>query len=146
MDNKLIAALVIAVIGVGTGIVGIVMANDAKNQNEKTQKALKVAIASENRGVAAQEAQAAKGLNKLGRQIEGEASKANKQVEGEVATAEQQIKSEGQKSTSQLGSLQSSVNSLSDQLSSFEASQKATNQKINARITALTQRVNAMGG
>ena len=146
MDSKLIAALVIAVIGVGTGIAGIVMANDAKSQNEKTQKALTAAIAAENRGVAAQEAQAEKSLGKLGKQIENEAGKANKQVEGEVATAEQQIRAEGQKSAGQLSSIQSSVNSLSDQLSSFEASQKATNQKLNARITALSQRVNSMGG
>ena len=146
MDNKLIAALVIAVIGVGTGIVGIVMANDAKSQNEKTQKALTAAIAAENRGVAAQEAKAAKGLNKLGKQIEGQASKANKQVAGEVATAEQEIKAEGQKSAGQLSSIQNSVNSVSDELSAFEASQRATNQKLNARITALSQRVDAMGG
>lgn len=146
MDGKLIAALVIAVIGVGTGIAGIVIANDAKSQNEKTQKALTAAIAAENRGVAAQEAQAAKSLGKLGRQIENEAGKANKQVEGEVATAEQQIKAEGQKSAGQLSSIQSSVTSVSDQLSNFEATQRTTNQKLNARITALAQRVNAMGG
>lgn len=146
MDGKLIAALVIAVIGVGTGIAGIVIANDAKSQNEKTQKALTAAIAAENRGVAQQEADATKGIEKLGKQVQSEAAKADKQVQGEVATAEQQIKAEGQKSAGQLSSIQSSVNSVSDQLSNFEATQKATNQKLNARITNLTQRVNAMGG
>lgn len=146
MDKKLIAALVIAVIGVGTGIAGIVIANDAKNQNEKTQKALTAAIAAENRGVASQEKSAAKGLNKLGKQVQGEAARADKQVQGEVATAEQEVKSEGQKSAGQLSSIQSSINSVSDQLANFEATQKATNQKLNARITALSQRVDAMGG
>lgn len=146
MDGKLVAALVIAVIGVGTGIAGIVIANDAKDQNAKTDAALKAAIASENRGVAQQEAQAEKGLNKLGQKIEGEASKANEKVQGEVASAEKQIEAEGQKSAGQLGALQASVNTLQKQLSTFEANQRTTNQKLNARITALAQRVNAMGG
>lgn len=135
MDGKLVAALVIAVIGVGTGIAGIVIANDAKDQNAKTDAALKAAIASENRGVAQQEAQAEKGLNELGQKIEGE-----------VASAEKQIEAEGQKSAGQLGALQASVNTLQKQLSAFEANQRTTNQKLNARITALAQRVNAMGG
>lgn len=146
MDGKLVAALVIAVIGVGTGIAGIVIANDAKDQNKKTDAALKAAIASENRGVAQQEAQAAKGLNRLGKKVEGEASQANKKVEGEVATAEKQIQAEGQKSAGQLSSLQSSISTVQKQLADFEATQKTTNQKLNARITELTQRVNAMGG
>ena len=146
MDGKLVAALVIAVIGVGTGIAGIVIANDAKDQNKKTDAALKAAIASENRGVAQQEAQAEKGLNQLGQKIEGEANQANKKVEGEVATAEKQIQAEGQKSAGQLSSLQSSISTVQKQLADFEATQKTTNQKLNARITALTQRVNAMGG
>ena len=146
MDGKLVAALVIAVIGVGTGIAGIVIANDAKDQNKKTDAALKAAIASENRGVAQQEAQAEKGLNQLGQKIEGEANQANKKVEGEVATAEKQIQAEGQKSAGQLSSLQSSISTVQKQLADFEAAQKTTNQKLNARITALTQRVNAMGG
>lgn len=146
MDGKLVAALVIAVIGVGTGIAGIVIANDAKDQNKKTDAALKAAIASENRGVAQQEAQAEKGLNKLGKKVQGEANRANKRVQGEVATAEKQIQAEGKKSAGQLGSLQASVSSLQNQLSNFEATQRATNQKLNARITNLTQRVNAMGG
>lgn len=146
MDGKLVAALVIAVIGVGTGIAGIVIANDAKDQNAKTDAALKAAIASENRGVAQQEAQAEKGLNELGQKIEGEASKANEKVQGEVASAEKQIEAEGQKSAGQLGALQASVNTLQKQLSAFEANQRTTNQKLNARITALAQRVNAMGG
>lgn len=146
MDGKLVAALVIAVIGVGTGIAGIVIANDAKDQNAKTDAALKAAIASENRGVAQQEAQAEKGLNELGQKIEGEASKANEKVQGEVASAEKQIEAEGQKSAGQLGALQASVNTLQKQLSTFEANQRTTNQKLNARITALAQRVNAMGG
>ena len=146
MDGKLVAALVIAVIGVGTGIAGIVIANDAKDQNKKTDAALKAAIASENRGVAQQEAQAEKGLNRLGQKIEGEANQANKKVEGEVATAEKQIQAEGQKSAGQLSSLQSSISTVQKQLADFEATQKTTNQKLNARITALTQRVNAMGG
>ena len=146
MDGKLVAALVIAVIGVGTGIAGIVIANDAKDQNKKTDAALKAAIASENRGVAQQEAQAEKGLNQLGQKIEGEANQANKKVEGEVASAEKQIQAEGQKSAGQLSSLQSSISTVQKQLADFEATQKTTNQKLNARITALTQRVNAMGG
>lgn len=146
MDGKLVAALVIAVIGVGTGIAGIVIANDAKDQNKKTDAALKAAIASENRGVAQQEAQAEKGLNQLGQKIEGEANQANKKVEGEVATAEKQIQAEGQKSAGQLSSLQSSISTVQKQLADFEATQKTTNQKLNARITALSQRVNAMGG
>lgn len=146
MDGKLVAALVIAVIGVGTGIAGIVIANDAKDQNKKTDAALKAAIASENRGVAQQEAQAEKGLNRLGQKIEGEANQANKKVEGEVTTAEKQIQAEGQKSAGQLSSLQSSISTVQKQLADFEATQKSTNQKLNARITALTQRVNAMGG
>ena len=146
MDGKLVAALVIAVLGVGTGIAGIVIANDAKDQNKKTDAALKAAIASENRGVAQQEAQAEKGLNQLGQKIEGEANQANKKVEGEVATAEKQIQAEGQKSAGQLSSLQSSISTVQKQLADFEATQKTTNQKLNARITALTQRVNAMGG
>ncbi len=146
MDGKLVAALVIAVLGVGTGIAGIVIANDAKDQNKKTDAALKAAIASENRGVAQQEAQAAKGLNQLGQKIEGEANQANKKVEGEVTTAEKQIQAEGQKSAGQLSSLQSSISTVQKQLADFEATQKTTNQKLNARITALTQRVNAMGG
>lgn len=146
MDGKLVAALVIAVIGVGTGVAGIVIANDAKDQNEKTQNALKAAIASENRGVAQQEAQAAKGLKRLGQQVEGEAASANKKVQGEVATAEQDIKSEAQKSAGQLGSIESSVNSLKTQLANFENEQRQADQKINARISALTQRVNSMGG
>jgi len=145
VDNKLIAALVIAVIGVGTGITGIVMANDAKGQNDKTQKALAAAIAAENRGVAAEEARAEGNLNRLGKKVESEAGRANKQVEGEVATAEQQIKAESQKSSGQLSSIQNSVNSLSDQLSTFESGQRATNQKLNARITALAQRINSGG-
>jgi len=146
VDGKLVAALVIAVLGVGTGIAGIVIANDAKDQNKKTDAALKAAIASENRGVAQQEAQAAKGLNQLGQKIEGEANQANKKVEGEVTTAEKQIQAEGQKSAGQLSSLQSSISTVQKQLADFEATQKTTNQKLNARITALTQRVNAMGG
>lgn len=146
MDGKLVAALVIAVIGVGTGIAGIVIANDAKDQSKKTDAALKAAIASENRGVAQQEAQAEKGLNRLGKKVEGEASQANKKVQGEVATAEQQIKAEGQKSAGQLGSLQASVDSLKKQLSDFQASQQTTNQKLNARISALSARVGAQGG
>ena len=146
MDGKLVAALVIAVIGVGTGIAGIVIANDAKDQSKKTDAALKAAIASENRGVAQQEAQAEKGLNRLGKKVEGEASRANRKVQGEVATAEQQIKAEGQKSAGQLGSLQASVDSLKKQLSDFQASQQTTNQKLNARISALSARVDAQGG
>ncbi|MFM8790908.1 MAG: hypothetical protein ACKOGM_05910 [Solirubrobacterales bacterium] len=146
MDGKLVAALVIAVIGVGTGIAGIVIANDAKSENEKTQNALKAAIASENRGVAQQEAQAGKRLKRLGSQVEGEAASANKKVQGEVATAEQEVKSEAQKSAGQLGSIQASINSVKSQLSNFEATQDQTNQKVNARISALTQRVNSMGG
>ena len=146
MDGKLVAALVIAVLGVGTGIAGIVIANDAKDQSKKTDAALKAAIASENRGVAQQEAQAEKGLNQLGQKIEGEANQANKKVQGEVATAEQQIQAEGQKSAGQLSSLQSSISTVQKQLTDFEATQKTTNQKLNARITALAQRVNAMGG
>ena len=146
MDGKLVAALVIAVIGVGTGIAGIVIANDAKDQSKKTDAALKAAIASENRGVAQQEAQAEKGLNRLGKKVEGEASRANRKVQGEVATAEQQIKAEGQKSAGQLGSLQASVDSLKKQLSDFQASQQTTNQKLNARISALSARVGAQGG
>ena len=35
---------------------------------------------------------------------------------------------------------------MQKQLADFEATQRTTNQKLNARITALTQRVNAMGG
>ena len=146
MDGKLVAALVIAVIGVGTGIAGIVIANDAKDQSKKTDAALQAAIASENRGVAQQEAQAEKGLNRLGKKVEGEASRANRKVQGEVATAEQQIKAEGQKSAGQLGSLQASVDSLKKQLSDFQASQQTTNQKLNARISALSARVGAQGG
>ena len=146
MDGKLVAALVIAVIGVGTGIAGIVIANDAKDQNKKTDAALKAAIASENQGLARQEAQAEKGLNELGQKIEGEANKANEKVQGEVAAAEKQIQAEGQKSAGQLGSLQASVNALQKQLSSFEATQRTTNQKLNARISALAQRVNSIGG
>lgn len=146
MDGKLVAALVIAVIGVGTGIAGIVIANDAKDQSKKTDAALKAAIASENRGVAQQEAQAEKGLNRLGKKVEGEASRANRKVQGQVATAEQQIKAEGQKSAGQLGSLQASVDSLKKQLSDFQASQQTTNQKLNARISALSARVGAQGG
>ena len=146
MDGKLVAALVIAIIGVGTGIAGIVIANDAKSENEKTQNALKAAIASENRGVAQQEAQAGKRLQRLGGQVEGEAASANKKVQGEVATAEQEVKSEAQKSAGQLGSIQASINSVKSQLSDFEATQDQTNQKINSRISALTQRVNSMGG
>ena len=53
---------------------------------------------------------------------------------------------EGQKSAGQLGSLQASVNALQKQLSSFEATQRTTNQKLNARISALAQRVNSIGG
>ena len=146
MDGKLVAALVIAVIGVGTGIAGIVIANDAKDQSKKTDAALKAAIASENRGVAQQEAQAEKGLNRLGKKVEGEASRANRKVQGEVAAAEQQIRAEGQKSSGELGSLQASVNSLKKQLADFQASQQTTNQKLNARISALSDRVAALGG
>jgi hypothetical protein len=137
---------VVAVIGVGTGIAGIVIANDARDQNKKTDAALEAAIASENRGVARQEARAAKGLNQLGQKIEDEAGKANEKVQGEVATAEKQIQADGQKSAGQLGSLQASVAALQKQLSAFEATQRTTNQKLNARISALAQRVNSIGG
>ena len=63
-----------------------------------------------------------------------------------MATAEQEVKSEAQKSAGQLGSIQASINSVKSQLSDFEATQDQTNQKINSRISALTQRVNSMGG
>ena len=44
MDRKVGAALAVAIVGVIVGVVGIVMAKDAKNANQDTQAALEKQI------------------------------------------------------------------------------------------------------
>lgn len=130
MDRKTGAILAIAIIGVLTGVAGIIIANDAKSSNQDTQAQLDAAVSKENKRLGATAAKAQAGIKK-----------SEKNAEASVESAEQQDKKNAQQNSDQIASLQSTLDDLRSQLSDLQTSQKTSNEKLNARITALANRI-----
>ncbi|MEX0620633.1 MAG: hypothetical protein WD181_03545 [Solirubrobacterales bacterium] len=130
MDKKTGAVLAIAIIGVLTGVAGIVIANDAKSNNQDTQAQLDAAVAREDKRVAATAAAATAGIRK-----------SEKSAEASVKAAEEADSKTSKQDSEQIATVQSSLDDLKSQISDLQASQTFSNQKLNARITALSNRV-----
>ena len=130
MDRKTGAILAIAIVGVLTGIAGIVIANDAKSGNQDTQAQLDAAVAREDRRVAATAAAANAGIRK-----------SEKSAEASIEAAQKSDSKTADQNSEQIATLQSTLDSLKSQISDLQAAQTSSNPKLNARITALSNRV-----
>jgi TolA-binding protein len=69
--------------------------------------------------------------------------KSDENAEASVESAGQQDKKTAWQNSDQITALQSTLDDLKTQISELETAQKTSNQKLNARITALSNR---MGG
>jgi hypothetical protein len=130
MDKKMGAVLAVAIVGLLTGIAGIVVANDAKNSNQDTQTQLDAAVSRENKRVAATAAAAKRGIKK-----------SEQSAEAAVGSAEAADKKTAEQNSDQIAALQNTLEDLKTQIADLEAARKSDDQKLNARITALAKRL-----
>lgn len=130
MDRKMGAVLAIAIIGMVTGVVGIVMANDAKSNGQTTQQQLDASIAKDEQRLSAQQVAAAAKLKR-----------AEKSEESSVAQTEKTDQQKVQDAANQIAGFQSTIDGLKQQITDLTTAQKQSTQKLNDRITALSDRV-----
>lgn len=130
MDRKMGAVLAIAIIGMVTGVVGIVMANDAKSNGQTTQQQLDASIAKDEQKLSAQQVAAAAKLKR-----------AEKSEESSVAQTEKTDQQKVQDAVNQIAGFQSTIDGLKQQITDLTTAQKQSTQKLNDRITALSDRV-----
>jgi hypothetical protein len=130
MDKKMGAVLAVAIVGLLTGIAGIVVANDARNSNQDTQTQLDAAVSRENKRVAATAAAAKRGIKK-----------SEQNAEAAVGSAEAADKKTAEQNSDQIAALQNTLEDLKTQIADLEAARKSDDQKLNARITALAKRL-----
>lgn len=145
MDKKLMAALGVAIVGVIVGVIGIVMADDAKKANEKTQAALEKQIKDNDRSAAAKVAAAAAAAKVVEKRIANKANKVAQQDQDSIKQAEQRASSQVAANQASITTLQSKITELEAEIADVEGKQKSNTAKVNARIDQLSARVNAGG-
>lgn len=145
MDRKTGAALAVALLGVIVGVVGIVMAKDAKDANKDTQVELEQQIKQNDRSSAARVTAAAAAAKLVEKRIQGKASAAEKRDEESLDAAEKKDSSEVSANASGIQTLNDKVTQLSQEIGDVEGKQKSNTAKVNARIDQLAARINSGG-
>ncbi|MGB0119700.1 MAG: hypothetical protein WBP55_01955 [Solirubrobacterales bacterium] len=141
MDRKFGAVLAVAIIGLVVGIVGIFMANDAKNSNEETQAQIAKAADEADNAVVKKAAKVAAGLKAAGKAVDEKVQKQASEAESAVAAQEKKDAATAAADQAAVAALQSKIDELTREIADVEGKQKSNTAKVNSRIDSLESRI-----